>query len=852
MRWNGNIGTGCAGLIVLMCLGISSAGAQPIEVSGTIASDTTWGPDLTYKVTGDLTVTAGVTLTILSGCSVEFSSESSDLIVNGRLDVQGSAASPVTFREFTGTPRWGGIYINATGTAGDSSLNYAVLENGGSNYFSATADSMLWIKDASPTLQHCTFQGSHYDAVHLEHSEATISDCLFANNGDDAVEMDLNSSPHWSGNSASGNALDGIRVLYGNLRKNRIWRVSALPYVLEPDITIDASYELTIEPGTMIQGHSSAADLIVQGTLTALGTEAQPIVFTSLADSDATVWGGIYFGPSAGGSRLEYCEVRYGGSNYFSSTANSMVRCQGSSPALVHCTLARSKLYGLSLLSSEATLEQVHFADNTYAAGDMDTASFPTFTAISATGNEYDAIEINGGSVSTSGRWDYCEIPYLIQGDVTVAEGVTLLINPDTEIQFKASSADLIVRGTLLALGEAATPIRFTSARRAATPGAWGGLVFSGAGSNASQLQNCEISYGGSNYFSEAGVSSLRIQNASPSISDCQISSSLSDGINLYGSYATIERCLLSGCAGHAIRMDVASFPSFDANEATGNGYNVITIRPGTLSQSGRWDLADLAYNLEGDVVVPQGVHLAIDAGNVIRFQSNSADLVIQGSLEALGTTTANILFTSLSTRSPGAFGGLYFGPTADSARTRLSYCVFEYGGSNYFSWAQGAMVYSEGCSPSLSNCSFENSRSDGLWIRGGQPTLTQTAFRNNGGDAIEIFSNTFPQLNGVTATGNGANAVRITGDQWTETGQWVRAGIPYRIGSDVVIQASGEVEIEAGTTLEFESASADLYVAGRLDCVGSSAQPIRFTSSRSSPARGSWGALTFAGGGKG
>jgi len=835
-----------------VCLGLSSVGAQPIEVSGAIASDTTWGPDLTYKVTGDLTVAAGVTLTILSGCSVEFSSESSDLIVNGRLDVQGSAASPVTFREFTGTPRWGGIYINATGDAGDSSLNYAVIENGGSNYFSSTSDSMLWIKDASPTLQHCTFQGGRYDAIHLENSEATISDCLFMNNSDDAIEMDLNSSPHWSGNSASGNALDGIRVLYGNLRKDRTWRPSALPYVLEPDVVIDASYELTIEPGTMVQGYSSSADLVVQGTLTALGTEALPIVFTSLGDSDAAVWGGIYFGPAAGASRLQYCQVRYGGSNYFSSTGNSMLRCQGSSPALVHCTLAHSKLYGLSLLASEATLEQVHFADNIYAAGYMDTASFPTFTVISATRNEYDAIEINGGSVSASGRWDYCEIPYLLQEDVTVAAGVTLLIDPDSEIQFKASSADLIVQGTLLALGQAATPIRFTSARRAATPGAWGGLVFSGTASNASQLQHCEISYGGSNYFSTAGVSSLRIQNASPSISDCRISSSLTDGINLYGSDATLERCLLSGCAGHAIRMDVASFPSFDGNEATGNGYNVITIRPGTLSQSGRWDLADLAYNLEEDVIVPEGVHLAIDAGNVIRFQANFADLVIQGSLEALGTTSANILFTPLSRRSPGAFGGLYFGPTVNGARTRLSYCVFEYGGSNYFSWAQGAMVYCEGCSPTFSSCSFENSLTDGLRIRGGVPTFTQATFRNSGGDAIEIFSNTFPLLNDTVATGNKANAVRITGDQWTGGGQWVRAGVPYRIGEDVVIQASGEVRVEAGTTLEFESNYSDLYVAGRLDCVGSGAQPIRFTSSRTSPAQGSWGALTFAGGAKG
>jgi parallel beta-helix repeat protein len=128
-------------------------------------------------------------------------------------------------------------------------------------------------------------------------------------------------------------------------------------------------------------------------------------------------------------------------------------------------------------------------------------------------------------------------------------------------------------------------------------------------------LRHCELYYGGSSYFSSAGTSNIYCGNASPTITDCKIASSLTDGIDLYNSTSTIERCTIEDCQGHAIRMDVESFPLFQGNVATGNGYNVITVRGGTLSKSGRWDLADLNYNLENDVVVPQGVHLSIDAG---------------------------------------------------------------------------------------------------------------------------------------------------------------------------------------------------------------------------------------------
>uniref|UniRef100_UPI001E594B81 cutinase family protein n=1 Tax=Aeromicrobium sp. Leaf350 TaxID=2876565 RepID=UPI001E594B81 len=66
------------------------------DVSGTIAADTTWGPDRAkvYRVTGDVTVAAGATLTLLPGTVVKLGSGRT-IVVDGTLAAPGTAASPV-------------------------------------------------------------------------------------------------------------------------------------------------------------------------------------------------------------------------------------------------------------------------------------------------------------------------------------------------------------------------------------------------------------------------------------------------------------------------------------------------------------------------------------------------------------------------------------------------------------------------------------------------------------------------------------------------------------------------------------------------------------------------------------
>ena len=108
-------------------------------------------------------------------------------------------------------------------------------------------------------------------------------------------------------------------------------RADTMPYIIRGGITIMEGGVLIIEPGAVIKSapnpQAPPVPVVVRGILQAQGTEAQPIVFTALADdsdgydSDGAAgtpisgaWENIQFiGATSSDSILEYVTIRYGG-----------------------------------------------------------------------------------------------------------------------------------------------------------------------------------------------------------------------------------------------------------------------------------------------------------------------------------------------------------------------------------------------------------------------------------------------------------------------------------------------------------------------------------------------------------
>jgi len=117
------------------------------------------------------------------------------------------------------------------------------------------------------------------------------------------------------------------------------------------------------------------------------------------------------------------------------------------------------------------------------------------------------------GEIAIDTVWTLVDSPFVLFGNVTVLEGVTLTIEPGVEVRF-GGNFSLIVKGRLVARGilnqELDRRIRFTSNREMPQTGDWGTVYFNGTG-QPSVLENCIIEYGRSGITIERG--NLTVQN---------------------------------------------------------------------------------------------------------------------------------------------------------------------------------------------------------------------------------------------------------------------------------------------------------------------------------------------------
>ncbi|OFX35850.1 MAG: hypothetical protein A2X08_01110 [Bacteroidetes bacterium GWA2_32_17] len=230
------------GLIVFLCLSNVSTFAQ--YVCGNITTDTTWTD--TVKVSCDITVNNGVTLTINSGTYVEFQGTYT-LLVQGRLLAIGTPADTIIFTAANTTDGWRGIRFFDIFTSNDSSkIMYCKLlygkatgtglyENGGAFYFnnfskaiisncrisngSANNDgSGIYCFTSSPTISNNIISnniisnnnGNNGGGICCRSSSPTITNNIISNNmvasgGGGGILCDLNSSPTISNNIISNN-----------------------------------------------------------------------------------------------------------------------------------------------------------------------------------------------------------------------------------------------------------------------------------------------------------------------------------------------------------------------------------------------------------------------------------------------------------------------------------------------------------------------------------------------------------------------------------------------------------------------------------------------------------------------
>jgi len=350
---------------------------------GTINSNETWSSsENVHRITCDVIVASGVTLTIEAGAIIKFDLGRS-LIINGTLTITGVTDNKVYFTSIKDDTVGGDT--NGDGFSVGSRSDWDRIEF---TEFSNDAS----IIDHAVIRYAGTGYSSYYGAIRLFDSSPTIQNTEITENTYCAIEADLHSFPTLTNNNIHDNDANGFCIKSGTLDIDATWDLTDITYYIRNNVTIAVDKTLTVNPDVIVK-IASDGEIIVNGTLDVQGTVTNPVYFTSYRDD--TVGGdtngdGSSVGSRSDWDRIEFTEfsndasiidhavIRYAGTGY--SSYYGAINLVKASPTIRFSIIEENEFAGIR--ASEST--PILICNNIYNNGSYGLYNATITTRISA------------------------------------------------------------------------------------------------------------------------------------------------------------------------------------------------------------------------------------------------------------------------------------------------------------------------------------------------------------------------------------------------------------------------------------------------------------------------------------
>jgi parallel beta-helix repeat protein len=796
---------------------------ESVGINGTLGKRNIAGyNNVCYVLLGDLTINSGINVTISPGVILKMQN---NIHVNGGFKADGLANDSITFTSINddnyGVPKdtrndgnatapakgnWGSIFFKATTDDTFSLINYCNLFYGGSGGNKGT----LTFTDAGNTVSNTVISDSYYYGICFEGSSSPTctNNVLIKNCRLDPIAMSLTSNPNFNFSSplfaSLGNGSNGIRILEGNLSTNAtltrrdVGGINNVAYIID-NLTIKPNTTLTIREGVVLKFPNYYNGIVVDGALSAVGSAALPVVFTSIkddskggdtnGDGNTTVpakgnWDKIQFNSSGldGSNLLKNCVFYYGGNGYnwdgsYKNYGN--VTIFNAKMVVDSCRIEHSNTSAIGIFgSSTATIKNNEINNITYTPIILSMFSSPTFS-----NNKISNIGINAIGVAKENYSVDATIPkrdfagftnmtYHFYGTSSVNSGTHITIPQG--VVFKSDNVSILdVSGRLTINGTAGQPVVFTNMAddtygNPSDTNDNGSAVIPNKNNMSSyalifqDISNdlSEVNYAVFNYFDRG----IQLLQASPTIQHSQFKNS-KWGVVLNGvSTPKIDNNSFDNLLYTPMCISLVSYPATSlGNSISGTTYKAIgvlseeLVQDATLEKKNFGGINNIPYYFSGNYTIGTSVTLTMNPGIVCKF-ADWAKLVVKRGLLAIGGSTpdSTIVFTTIKDDFYGGdtnsdstatnpktgyrWNGIYFEDVALDNLCKLEYCIVKHAG--YYS-NEGAISMTA-ASPSITN-SLISDNLNGILISGSSnPTINFCDFYNNTTFAVNNINKAF------------------------------------------------------------------------------------------------------------
>ncbi len=308
-------------------------------------------------------VSVGASLKLSPGSSIIFGGGAGlSVNANGSVEAVGTPEKPVIFRGKDGTAgSWAGLSIASRSS--HNRLSYVSVEDAGVQGSDNAA--IVLAPEAQLGIDHTTIKGSLGTGIfamdkatfsHFEANRFTNTDIPLRIKASDLASID-------AATTFIENKNNVVVVPFGEgrIEEDALWRKLAVPYRFEASVEVQA--KLTIEAGAQLQFRENLPLNIVQnGSLTAIGTAADPILFTA-TDETPGYWAGIFFESASSRNILRYVDVKFSGSK--GGAVGGGIGITHRASAIVQSSAITSCPIGI-FVASEGTLNPDAAASNRY------------------------------------------------------------------------------------------------------------------------------------------------------------------------------------------------------------------------------------------------------------------------------------------------------------------------------------------------------------------------------------------------------------------------------------------------------------------------------------------------------